>query len=238
MIGLLIWFAAIAISIPTAKKEFVEFMEITKDIKERHPPGVFGSIHTNSEWWTRVALENMKKGVRESGANTSKTNQAGGGILSSSRESIRGAHSEIRKSTLEIYEKNSEKIRIIIPEGAVEKETIEKKLGANEINENEKSSHNQTANQDRETSGESMTAQEFCKKRKYPWTPEIERKYKFILRSAKIKNYSQKEVDQIIIDLLQKNKHILGKKRSERLKVALSAVEIVLKNQVKRKKKK
>lgn len=224
--------------IHTDKKEFVEFLEITKDIKERHPPEVFGSIHANNEWWTRADIESMKKGARKSGANTSKTNQAGGGILSSSRENIRGVHSEIRKSTLEIYEKNSEKFRIIIPEGAVEKETIEKKLGANEISENEKSSHNQTATQDRETSGESMTAQEFCKKRKYPWTPEIERKYKFILRSAKIKNYSQKEVDQIIIDLLQKNKHILGKKRSERLKTALSAVEIVLKNQVKRKKKK
>jgi len=80
-----------------------------------------------------------------------------------------------------------------------------------------------------------MMFRDFCKKRKYFWSAEVERKYKFLLRSAKIKKYNQSEIDTILIDVLQKNKRILLMKKRERLEVAIDSVEVVLKNQIRRK---
>lgn len=76
---------------------------------------------------------------------------------------------------------------------------------------------------------------ELCRKRGYIWTPDLDRKYKFLLRSAKIKGYEKEEVDKIIVQLLRNNKTILSKRKSERLGLSIKSVENVLKNQVKRK---
>lgn len=81
-----------------------------------------------------------------------------------------------------------------------------------------------------------MELHELCRKRGYEWTPEIERRYKFLQRSARIKNYEEKEIDRIISELLRKNKSILAKRKSERLKLAIQSVELVMKRQVQRKK--
>lgn len=80
-----------------------------------------------------------------------------------------------------------------------------------------------------------MNLSKLCKKRGYKWTPEIDRKYKFLQRSAKIKNYTEDEVEKILVDVLQKNKYILSRKKSERIPLAIQAVEIVLKKQIPRK---
>lgn len=81
-----------------------------------------------------------------------------------------------------------------------------------------------------------MELRELCKKRGYIWTPDLVRQYKFLQRSARIKNYDDSEIDRIISEVLRKNKYILTRKKSERLKLAMQSVEIVLKKQIQRKK--
>lgn len=90
--------------------------------------------------------------------------------------------------------------------------------------------------EDAEEVGEDMDLMKWCKKKGYVWTPEIERKHKFLLRSARIKNYSEKETNEIIYKVLRTNKYILTRKKSERLALAIQSVETVLKRQVARKK--
>lgn len=80
-----------------------------------------------------------------------------------------------------------------------------------------------------------MSLSELCRKRGYEWTPEVERKYKFLLRSARIKGYEEKEINKILVRVLRSNKTILSKRKSERLVLAIQSVENVLKNQIKRK---
>lgn len=80
-----------------------------------------------------------------------------------------------------------------------------------------------------------MKLLDLCRKRNYEWTPEVERNYKFLLRSAKIKNYEQEEVDKILVRILRNNKTILSKRKSERLMLAIQSVGNVLKSQVERK---
>lgn len=80
-----------------------------------------------------------------------------------------------------------------------------------------------------------MNLRKLCRKRGYEWTPEVERKYKFLLRSARVKNYEQEEVDKILVKILRGNKTILSRRKSERLPLAIRSVESVLKRQVERK---
>ena len=80
-----------------------------------------------------------------------------------------------------------------------------------------------------------MELRELCRKKGYEWTPEIERKYKFLQRSARIKNYEEKAIDAILTELLRKNKSILVRNKSERLKLAIQSVEMVMKRQIQRK---
>lgn len=80
-----------------------------------------------------------------------------------------------------------------------------------------------------------MALKKYCRQKNYKWSPEIDRKYKFLLRSAKIKNYDSPKIDKIILKLLKKNKYILSRRKSERLNLAIQSVEIVLKRQITRK---
>lgn len=80
-----------------------------------------------------------------------------------------------------------------------------------------------------------MSLDELCRRKGYAWTPEIDRKYKFLKRSARIKNYNEDEIEKILVDVLRNNKYILTRKKNERIELAIQSVEIVLKKQVPRK---
>ncbi|GGG32848.1 hypothetical protein GCM10007425_29380 [Lysinibacillus alkalisoli] len=84
--------------------------------------------------------------------------------------------------------------------------------------------------------GDVMDLRGFCYKKGYIWSPEVERQYQFLLRSARIKNIESQEIDEIIYKLLRTNKYILTRRKSERLSATIKSVEIVMKTQIPRRK--